>query len=109
MAERYAPLNDPNFDVDPLTKTRQQMIIDDEGNVRFVNVQNVDDILLSAHESRANFTKSQKLGDIAPVGRIPMLVMYDLIQRGIWKDPERRRRWWDSIEAAPYRLREFRV
>lgn len=105
----FRPLHDPNFDVDPLTKTRQQMLIDEDGNVRFINVQNVDDILLSAHESRANFTKSQRLGDLAPVGRIPMIVLYDLIEKGIWKDPERRRRWWNGPEGAPYRLREFKL
>jgi len=36
-------------------------------------------------------------------------VLYDLIKRGIWSDPDRRKRWWNSIEAAPYRTRDFKV
>ena len=109
MAENYAALDDHNFDYDPVTKTRQRIKIDNDGVIHFQTTQDDTDIRKFAHESRGNFPKSQKLGDIAPIGSIPMLVMFDLIKSGIWHDPERRRRWWNSDMAKPYRLRDFKV
>lgn len=109
MAETYRELDDPNFDYDPVTKTRQRMKIDNDGVIHFQTTQDDTDIRKFAHESRGGFSKFQRLGDVAPIGSIPMLVMYDLIKRGIWQDPDRRRKWWNSIEAAPYRLRDFKV
>jgi hypothetical protein len=109
MAEAFRHLDDPNFDVDTLNGIRQRLVIDNDGVMHFETTQNDDNIRRFAHESRSNFVKNQRFGDMTPVGSIPMLVLYDLIKRGIWNDPERRKRWWSSIEAAPYRTREFKL
>lgn len=105
----FRHLDDPNFDVDKMTGARQRLVIDNDGVMHFETTQDDTDIRRFAHESRSSYSKHEKLGDMAPVGSIPMLVMYDLIKRGIWQDPQRRRKWWNSIEAAPYRTRDFVV
>ena len=38
------------------------------------------------------------------IGRLPMIVVEDLIRRGIYDDPDRFDRWWNSIEANPWRI-----
>ena len=105
----FRPFTDENFDYDPTTGVRQKLTIDGDGAMHWVSEQQTDDILRYAHESRGSFCKNEKFGDLAPVGSIPVVVLYDLIRRGIWNDPDRRKKWWGSIEAAPYRTREFRL
>lgn len=105
----FREIDDHAFDYDPMTGVRQRLKIDGDGVMHFETTQDDTDLRRYAHECRSNFSKSQRLGDMAPIGSIPMLVMYDLLKRGIWQDPDRRRRWWNSIEAAPYRTREFTV
>lgn len=109
MAEDYRKLVDENFDYDPYTKIRQKLTIDDDGSLHWENTQDISDLLKYTHEVRGSFSKNERLGDIAPIGSIPLIVMYDLIKRGVWQDMDRRRKWWNSIEAAPYRLRDFKV
>lgn len=109
MAEQYREIDDHNFDYDPNTGVRQRLKIDSDGVFHFVNTQDDTQIRKWAHESRESFSKNQRLGDIAPIGSIPVIVMYDLIKSGIWNDPERRRKWWNSDLAKPYRLRDFKV
>lgn len=109
MAEQYRELDDPNFDYDPVTGVRQRIKIDNDGVIHFQNTQDDTQIRKWAHESRESFSKNQRLGDIAPIGSIPVIVLYDLMKRGIWQDMDRRRKWFNSIEAAPYRLRDFKV
>ena len=38
------------------------------------------------------------------LGRLPMIVVEDLIRRGIYDDPDAFDRWWNSIEANPWRI-----
>ena len=107
MSGGFRHLVDENFDYDPLTGVRQKLTIDSDGTFHWQTEQEDDDIRRYAHECRSNFSKHERLGDMAPVGSIPIVVMYDLIKRGIWQDPDRRKKWWNSVEAAPYRTREF--
>lgn len=106
---KLRPVEDDNFDYDPNTGIRQKLRIDEDGVFHFVNEQDDEGIRRFAHEARGSFAKNQRFGDTTPVGSIPLLVLYDLIKRGIWNDPERRKKWWNSWEAAPYRTREFRL
>lgn len=105
----FRHFEDANFDYDPLTGVRQKLTIDSEGAFHWVTEQQTDDILRFAHESRSNFAQNERLGDLAPIGSIPIVVMYDLIRSGIWNDPDRRRKWWNSDLAKPYRTRDFKV
>jgi hypothetical protein len=109
MRSGFRHLHDENFDYDPLTGVRQKLTIDNDGVFHFVTEQDDEDIRRFAHESRSNFSKYERFSDITPVGSIPVVVLYDLIRRGIWNDPDRKRKWWNSIEAAPYRTRDFRL
>jgi hypothetical protein len=43
-------------------------------------------------------------GDNRLLGRLPMIVVEDLIKRGIYDDPDAFDRWWNSIEANPWRI-----
>lgn len=43
------------------------------------------------------------------VGRLPMIVVEDLMRRGIYDDPDAFDRWWNSIEANPWRIWRGRI
>ena len=43
-------------------------------------------------------------GDNKLLGRLPMIVVEDLIKRGIYNDPDAFDRWWNSIEANLWRI-----
>ncbi len=109
MDSGFRALTDENFDYDPMTRTRQKLTIDNDGVMHFTNSQDDSEIRQYAHECRGVWSQHQKLGDIAPVATIPVVVQYDLLKRGIWQDKDRFRKWLNSIEAAPYRTREFTV
>ncbi|HJZ15744.1 MAG TPA: hypothetical protein VJ251_09870, partial [Stellaceae bacterium] len=38
------------------------------------------------------------------VGRLPAIVVEDLIKRGLYYDPDAFDRWWNSYEADPWRI-----
>lgn len=105
----FRQFHDPNFDYDPVTGVRQKLTIDTDGSMHWVTEQDDEDIRRFAHESRSNFSQHQRFGDIAPVASIPVVVQYDLIKRGIWGDQDAMKKWLNSIEAAPYRTRDFKV
>lgn len=109
MSNNYRHLDDPNFDYDPVNGVRQRLVIDNDGGFHIESTQDDSHIRQYAHESRGDYSRNERLGDNVKVGSLPMLVLYDLIKRGIWQDPDRRRKWWNSIEAAPYRTRDFVV
>lgn len=104
----FRHLDDPNFDVDTLNGVRQRLVIDDEGVMHFETTQDDSAIKDFAQEKRSNFSKHEKLGDVVHAATIPLLVQYDLIKRNIWGDKVLFKKWLNSIEAAPYRTREFR-
>jgi|SRR5579864_43519 len=43
------------------------------------------------------------------LGRLPMIVVEDLIKRGIYDDPDAFDRWWNTTEATPWRIWGGRV
>ena len=43
------------------------------------------------------------------VGRLPAVVVVDLINRGIFHDPDAFDRWWNSFEADPWKIWDGRV
>jgi hypothetical protein len=48
-------------------------------------------------------------GDNKLLGRLPMIVVEDLIKREIYDDPDAFDRWWNSIEANPWRIWRGRI
>jgi hypothetical protein len=48
-------------------------------------------------------------GDMKLVGRLPLIIVEDLIRRGIYDDPDAFDRWWNSIEANPWRIWKGRI
>ncbi len=104
----YRHLDDPNFDVDPMNGVRQRLVIDGDGIMHFETTQDDSQLRDFAHEKRSNYSKNERLGDVVHAASIPVLVQYDLIKRGIWGDKVLFKKWLNSIEAAPYRTREFR-
>jgi hypothetical protein len=43
------------------------------------------------------------------VGRLPAIVVEDLIKRGLYYDPDAFDRWWNSYEADPWRIWKGRL
>lgn len=43
-------------------------------------------------------------GDSKLEGRLPMIIVEQLIARGIYDDPDAFNRWWQSTEADPWRI-----
>lgn len=108
MAEEYR-YHDTIIDYDPLTKVGQRMIVDVDGSTTIVNFQDTSDISRVNHHERMGYSKNQRNGDMVRVASIPLIIQYDLIKRGIWNDPQRMRRWLNSIEGAPWRTNGMRV
>ena len=109
MAEEYRPLVDENFSYDAQTQKRTKLEIDSEGILHFTTTQPDDNLRKYAHESRMSYADNERLGDVVKVGSIPSTVILDLMIRGIWDDEDAMTRWWRSLEAAPYKTRDFKV
>jgi hypothetical protein len=66
----------------------------------------VEPVLDSIARDREIMTQT---GDNKLLGRLPMIVVEDLIKRGIYDDPDAFDRWWNSIEANPWRIWQGRI
>jgi hypothetical protein len=62
--------------------------------------QDVEPVL----DSIARDREIMRHGDNKVVGRLPMIVVEDLIKRGIYDDPDAFDRWWNTTEANPWRI-----
>lgn len=106
MAENYRKLDVENFDYDPINGVRQRLVIEQDGGVHLESSQDVSDIVKNAHETRGNFSKFERLGDDPKVATVPMLVMHDLMKKGIWQD--KKRLWmWLNTEGKIYKTRDI--
>lgn len=75
--------------------------IADEGGFVIHSQQDVEPILDSIARDREIMTNR---GDNKVLGRLPMIVVEDLIRRGIYDDPDAFDRWWNTTEANPWRI-----
>jgi hypothetical protein len=75
-------------------------IADDDGFVIHTQMD-VEPVLDSIARDREIMPNN---GDNKLLGRLPMIVVEDLIRRGIYNDPDAFDRWWNSIEANPWRI-----
>lgn len=81
-------------------------LIADEGGFVIRTDQDVEPILDSIARDREIMTNR---GDNKVLGRLPLLVVEDLIRREIYDDPDAFDRWWNSTEANPWRIWGGRV
>ena len=106
MADNYRRIDDKNFDYDPINGVRQRLVIEQDGGVHLESSQDVEHILKATHEQRGSYSKFEKLGDDVKVASIPMLVMHDLMKKGIWQD--KKALWyWLNTEGRMYKTREI--
>ena len=106
MSDNYRKIDDKNFDYDPINGVRQRLVIEQDGGVHIESTQDVEHILKAAHEERGNYSKFEKLGDDVKVASVPMLVMHDLMKKGIWQD--KKALWnWLNTEGRMYKTREI--
>jgi hypothetical protein len=106
MSENYRKIDDPNFDYDHVNGVRQRLVIEQDGGVHLESSQDVSDIIKAAHESRGSYSKFERLGDDVKVASIPMLVMHDLMKKGIWQDKKALWKWLNT-EGQMYKTREI--
>lgn len=106
MADNYRKIDDPNFDYDAVNGVRQRLVIEQDGGVHLESTQDVEHILKSAHEQRGSYSKFEKLGDDVKVASVPMLVMHDLMKKGIWQDKKALWKWLNT-EGRMYKTREI--
>lgn len=109
--EEYARF-DALLDYDPLTGMRQTFHMDVDGKLTLRNEQDpavIASIVKAAQEEQNAASRNERIGEFRRVASIPVEVQYDLIQRGIWQDRDRMKKWLNSVEAAPYRTHWARL
>lgn len=62
--------------------------------------QDVEPILDGIHRDRENM----RHGVNKVAARIPMVIVENLISRGIWDDEDAMKKWLNSLEAIPWRI-----
>lgn len=67
--------------------------------------QDVEPILDGIHRDRENM----RHGVNKVAARLPMVVVEDLMHRGIWDDEDAMRKWLNSSEAEPWRIWKGRI
>jgi hypothetical protein len=84
----------------------RETIIDEDGNLTVKTSQDVEPVLDSIARDRELFAHT---GPNRVVGRLPLIIVEDLIKRGIYNDGPNFDRWWNSIEANPWRIWHGRI
>lgn len=73
-----------------------------DGDLRHaVTTQDVEPVLAAVARDRETMRNN---GHNKKLGTIPAVVVADLINRGIFYDPDAFDRWWNSTEANPWRI-----
>lgn len=67
--------------------------------------QDVEPILEGIHRDRENM----RHGMNKVAARVPMVIVENLITRGIWDDEDAMKKWLNSSEATPWRIWKGRV
>jgi hypothetical protein len=83
----------------------RRTIADEEG-FRVQTQMDVEPVLDSIARDREIMTNA---GPNKLLGRLPMIVVEDLIRRGIYDDPDAFDRWWNTTEANPWRIWKGRI
>jgi hypothetical protein len=81
-------------------------IADEDGGVALAISQDVEPVLDSIARDREIMPMN---GPNKLLGRLPMIVVEDLIRRGIYYDLDAFDRWWNTTEANPWRIYQGRI
>jgi hypothetical protein len=102
---------DAELDYDPITGVRQTFHMDVDGNLTLRTEQDAVEKQIKdfAHQEHSSTSKSERIGEWRKTHTVPLVVMYDLMLKGIWHDPERKKRWLNSPEADPWRTHWARL
>lgn len=97
------------FSRDDLTGITKWWHDNGDGTVTLETTQDESPIIQSAKAEYNQSSKHDKWGDMARVASIPLTVYYDLLQRGILNDQNAMKKWLNSDEGRPYRVRVGKV
>lgn len=81
-------------------------LIADDGGFVIRTDQDVEPVLDSIARDRQLMTNR---GPNKVVGRLPAIIVEELIRRGIYYDRDAFDRWWNTTEANPWRIWQGRV
>ena len=84
----------------------RETVWDEDGNVFINTLQDLEPVLDSIARDREIMPNN---GVNKLLGRLPVIVVENLIRRGIYDDPERFDKWWNTIEANPWRIYKGRI
>jgi hypothetical protein len=84
----------------------ERFTVYDDGKLHVAISQDVEPILDSIARDREIMRNN---GDNKLLGRLPAIVVENLIRRGIYDDPDAFDRWWNTVEANPWRIWKGRV
>ena len=89
---------------------RKTLIWDTEDPNKFVikTEQDLTEIIAGIERDR-EFSAGRRVKDSEPSHRLPVIVWEDLKKRGIADDDDAFRKWLNSSEATPWRLRQGNV
>lgn len=111
MADTFRPLDAP-LDYDPMTGVFQTFHMASDGKLTIRTDQDprvLEQIRKLTHEEFMSKSRTERIGEWQKVASIPLIVQYELIQRGIWYDKAAMKKWLNSVEAAPYRTHWARL
>lgn len=86
---------------------REQIFDSDAERMIVKHTMDVEPVLDSIARDRELMRNDNDEGKL--VGRLPAVVVTDLINRGIFYDPDAFDRWWNSFEADPWKIWDGRV
>jgi len=79
----------------------RRTIADEEG-FRVHTQMDVEPVLDSIARDREIMSNNGRVGRLE--GRLPMIIVEQLIARGVYYDPDAFNKWWRSSEANPWRI-----
>lgn len=97
------------FSHDDLTGITKWWHDNRDGTVTIETTQNESPILQANQELYKETDKHTKWGDMSRVASIPLTVYYDLLKRGILNDENAMKKWLNSEEGRPFRVRAGKV
>jgi hypothetical protein len=87
---------------DPVTRNRSRLVYDgDHLHVR--NNQEVSEIV-EFNRAEFNSIDGGVAADGERTGRIPMVIVYDLMRKGIWEDDDALLQWLELPENAAWKV-----
>lgn len=97
------------FDIDPLTGAVETFHMDDDADHFTINRAEDITAIVEHNKWLDNATPGNWRGDMHRVASIPAVIVQELQQSGILRDPERLREWLNDPDNRVFRTRAGRV